>query len=447
MLLIHNARVWTNDGALIDDGFVAVKDGTIQRVGASSELTQEIRAQAEGNTVDAGGQLLMPGLVNAHTHLYSALARGMAISGIEPYSFRDILEQLWWRLDRALDAESIYASGLVGAAELLKSGVTTLVDHHASPNAIPGSLRQLQRAVVDELGMRACLCYEITNRNGDKGAEAGIRENLDYFDQVRASANDRLGAVVGLHASFTVSDPTFRKLFDAMGEREVGYHIHGSEGPEDPIDATAKYKKRTIERLADLGILGPKTVVAHGVHLSEPEKDLLAEHDCILSHQPQSNMNNAVGAADVVGMLERGVLVGLGNDGFGSNLLDDFKTAFLLQKHASGDPKTLDMGQIHRIFFHNNYEITRRLFGVHIGKVKPEYAADLILVDYDPPTPLSDDNMVGHLIFGLCSRFDVTGAFVRGTQVMRDREVLGVDLERAYAHAREQAAALWGRIE
>jgi len=447
MLLIHNARVWTNDGALIDDGFVAVKDGVIEQVGASSELTQEMRAKAERNTVDASRQLLMPGLVNAHTHLYSALARGMAIPGIEPYSFRDILEQLWWRLDRALDAESIYASGLVGAAELLKSGVTTLVDHHASPNAIPGSLRQLQRAVVDELGMRACLCYEITDRNGDQGAEAGIRENLDYFDQVRASDDDRLGAVVGLHASFTVSDPTFRKLFDAIGEREVGYHIHGSEGPEDPVDATAKYKKRTIQRLVDLGILGPKTIVAHGVHLSEPEKDLLAEHDCVVSHQPQSNMNNAVGTADVVGMLERGVLVGLGNDGFGANLLDDFKAAFLLQKHASGDPKKLDMGQIHRIFFRNNYEITRRLFGANIGRVVPGHAADLILVDYDPPTPLSDDNVVGHLIFGLCSRFDVTGAFVRGTQVMKDREILGVDLERAYARAREQAAALWDRIE
>ena len=444
MLLIKNARIWTNDGRLIERGFVSVKNGVIEAVGPLTQLDEKTVRRAE--TFDARGQLLMPGLVNAHTHLYSYLARGMALSGVEPYSFRDILEQIWWRLDKALDAQSTYYSGLVGAAEMLKSGVTTLIDHHASPGAIGGSLRQLQRAVVDELGLRACLCYEITDRNGAKGSQAGIRENLEYFDHVVKTKDDRLGAVVGLHASFTVSDKTFRKLSDAIERRQVGYHIHGAEGPEDPVDAAANYKKRTIVRLRDLGILGEKTIVAHGIHLSEPEKDLLAEHDCIVAHQPQSNMNNAVGSADVLGLLARKVLVGLGNDGFGSNLLDDLKAAYLLQKHAHGDPKALGMGQAHQIFFDNNYRIAKRFFGAKLGKVSPGYQADLILVEYDPPTPLHASNVMGHFLFGLCSRFDVVSAFVKGKLVMQDRQVLGVDLERAYANARQQAKALWKRI-
>lgn len=444
MLWIKNARIWTNDGGLIEHGFVCMKDGVIEDVGPMARLDK--RAIEDGEAFDARGQLLMPGLVNAHTHLYSYLARGMALSGVEPYSFRDILEQIWWRLDKALDAQSVYYSGLVGAAEMLKSGVTTLIDHHASPCAIAGSLEQLQQAVVEELGIRACLCYEITDRNGARGAQAGIRENLAYFDQVMKSRDDRLSAVVGLHASFTVSDKTFQKLFDAIGKRQVGYHIHGAEGPEDPVDATANHKKRTILRLRDLGILGPHTIVAHGIHLSEPEKDLLAEHDCIVAHQPQSNMNNAVGTADVLGLLARNVLVGLGNDGFGSNLLDDLKAAYLLQKHAHGDPKALDMGQAHQVFFDNNYRIAERFFGAKLGKVSPGYQADLILVAYEPPTPLQADNVMGHFLFGLCSRFDVTAAFVKGKLVMQDRQVLGVDLARAYANARQQAKALWKRI-
>lgn len=444
-MFITNARIWTNAGEFIDQGFVHTEEGVIKNVGPMVELDERTLDKAE--VFDAREQLLMPGLVNAHTHLYSFLARGMALGGVEPYSFRDILEQIWWRLDKALDAQSTYYSGLVGAAEMLKSGVTTLIDHHASPNAIPGSLQQLQRAVVDELGLRTCLCYEISDRDGHKRAESGIRENLDYFDHVVQSGDDRVGAMVGLHASFTVSDATFGKLFSAMGERKIGYHIHGSEGPEDPIDATAKYKMRTLFRLKELGILGEKTIVAHGIHLSEPEKDLLALCDSIVSHQPQSNMNNAVGTADVLGLLERGVVVGLGNDGFGSNLLDDLKAVYLLQKHAHADPKVLDMDQAHRLFFQNNYAIAKRLLGVDLGQVKAGYQADLILVDYDPPTPLDAGNMMGHFIFGMCSRFDVTTAFVKGKLVMRERQVLGVDLQRAYANARQQAQAMWDRIQ
>ncbi|MFQ5795260.1 MAG: putative aminohydrolase SsnA [Candidatus Bipolaricaulia bacterium] len=442
-LLIQNALIWTNDGELIDDGFVIVRDDQIAEVGRMADAPEPSGFEEQ---LDADGNLILPGFVNTHTHLYSYLARGMALSGVEPYSFRDILEQIWWRLDKALDEESIYYSALVGGFEMLSNGVTTLIDHHASPYAIPGSLRQVKRAIVDYLGMRACLCYEISDRDGEERAEQGIRENLEYFDHVRTSNDDRLSALVGLHASFTISDETFQKLRQALEDQEVGYHIHGAEGVEDPVDATARYRMRTIERLHQLGILGERTIVAHGIHLSEPEKDLLAEADAILVHNPQSNMNNAVGVADILGLLNRDVLVGLGNDGFGSNLLDDLKAAYLIHKLAREDPKVLDMSQAKRIFFHNNYEIVRRLFGIDLGKIRPGYQADLILVDYTAPTPMYDDNFMGHLIFGLASRLNVRTVVINGQVVMRDGKMLGVDVNTAYQQAREVAERLWKRI-
>ncbi len=445
MLVIKNATIWTNDGRLIEDGIVVVRDDRIEKVGTAGELDGSTDRAAE--VLDASGNLVMPGFVNTHTHLYSYLARGMALEGVEPYSFREILEQIWWRLDKALDPESIYYSALVGGIEMLRSGVTTLIDHHASPYAARGSLRQIGRAIVDDLGMRASLCYEISDRDGAERARQGIEENLAFFDQARESKNDRLNALIGLHASFTLSDATFALIEDAVGERETGYHIHGAEGVEDPVDATARYRMRTIARLKALGILSRRTIVAHGVHLSDPEKDLLAEADAILVHNPQSNMNNAVGVADIPGLLDRGVLVGLGNDGFGSNMLDDVKAMYLMHKLAKSDPKVLGMDQAHRIFFQNNYAIVERLFGIAVGKLKPGYKADLIIVRYTPPTPLGDDNFMGHLIFGLASRLDVLTAIVDGQIVLKDRKVQGVDERESYREARVVAKKLWGRIE
>ncbi len=441
-MLIQNARIWTNDGTLIDSGYVQIQDGIIEAVGSMTDLNV-----SDENIFDAKGQLLMPGFVNAHTHLYSYLARGMAIDGIEPYSFYDILAQIWWRLDKALDGPSNYYSGLVGAAEMLKSGITTLIDHHASPNAISGSLNQLKKAVVDDVGLRACLCYEITDRDGLEQADQGIQENLEFFDQVENSDDDRVGALIGLHASFTVSDRTFEKLLSDVGSRNVGYHIHVAEGQEDGVDANISHKKRTVFRLKDLGILNDRSILAHCIHLSEPEKDIVAEHNSIVSNQPQSNMNNAVGMTDLVGLLNRDILVGFGNDGFGSNLLDDLKVAYLVQKHTSNDPKTFDMGQAHQMFFENNYAVAKRLLGVDLGKVKAGYQGDLILVNYDPPTPLVADSMIGHLIFGMCSQIDVTHAWVKGDMVLKDREVQGINLSESYENARQEAGKLWSRIE
>ena len=398
-ILIENARIWTNDGelGLIENGFVLLQDNLIAQVGRMEELPQDL---AEGTQIIAGhGRLLLPGLVCAHTHLYSALARGMALSGVAPQSFGDILAQIWWRLDKALDKESIYYSALIGGLEFIRNGVTTVIDHHASPNAIRGSLAEIKKALVGELGLRSCLCYEISDRDGPERAAEGIAENIEFLDN---TAQEELArGLIGLHASFTLSDDTFARLHRALGGREVGFHIHLAEGPEDQEDSLAQYGKRVTARLADLGILGPRTILAHGIHLDEQELELIARADAILVHNPQSNMNNAVGIADIPSMLRKGILVGLGNDGFGYEMLSDLRAMFLVHKLVQGDSKAMSLEQVYKIFFQNNYEIVRRLFGVKLGSIRPGYRADLILVDYKAPTPLDTTNFMGHLLFGL----------------------------------------------
>ncbi|MFQ6090614.1 MAG: amidohydrolase family protein, partial [Candidatus Bipolaricaulia bacterium] len=339
-----------------------------------------------------------------------------------------------------------YYSALVGGMGFIKNGVTTIIDHHASPYSIRGSLKTIKRAIVDELGLRGCLCYEISDRDGQERAEEGIAENIEFFDHASAAPNGLLSGLIGLHASFTISDATFMRLQKELGYREAGFHIHLAEGPEDREDSLKNYGKRVVEQLRDLGILSSRTILAHGIHLNEEEKEILAEEDAILVHNPQSNMNNAVGIADIQGMLNRNILVGLGNDGFGFEMLSDLRAMFLVHKLVNSDPQAMGLDQVYQVFFENNYAIVKRLFGVDVGKIKPGYKADLIAVNYLPPTPLNEGNFMGHMIFGLAGSLDVVTTIVNGRVLMRDRRILGVDEGAAYEEAREVAQSLWGRI-
>lgn len=448
-ILIKNAQIWTNGDELIENGFVLIEGDKIAKVGGMGECPEAKPPKAKGGgieAIDAEGRLLLPGFVCAHTHLYSALARGLALPGVSPKRFGEILEQFWWRLDKALEPESIYYSALIGGLGFIKGGVTTIIDHHASPNSIRGSLKAIKRAVVDELGLRASLCYEISDRDGQRPALEGITENLEFLDFAQAEGDDRVSALIGLHASFTLSDETLERLKGELGDREAGFHIHLAEGPEDQEDSLKKYRKRVTERLEDLGILNAKTVLAHGVHLDEDEKGILAEAGAILVHNPQSNMNNAVGVADILGMMKRGILVGLGNDGFGCEMLSDLRAMTLVHKLASRDPKALGLDLARKIFFANNYTIVKRLFGIDVGRIRPGYQADLILVDYLPPTPMDEGNFMGHLIFGLAGSLHVLTMIVDGEIVMRDRQVLGLEEEAVYREARGVAERLWKRI-
>jgi putative selenium metabolism protein SsnA len=442
--LIEGATVWDGAGRLVEDGTILIEGGTIEavldRAGRSG-----LRLPSQVERVDASGRLAIPGLINAHAHLYSSLARGMSVPGFSPTSFAGILEGLWWKLDKALDSESIRASALVGAMEAARSGVTTLVDHHASPRAVPGSLRLLEEAVCDEVGLRGSFAYEVSDRDGPEIASQGIEENASFLSGHR-NGDGRVSGLFGLHASFTLSDGTLRRVAERLPEK-VGVHIHVAEGPEDEADAERTHGMRVIERLDRFGLLRPSSVLAHCLHLDEAEKDLVAERGAIVVTNPRSNMNNAVGAFDLPGFLGRGVLTGLGTDGLGANLLTELFTASILEKHERADPRAGGFDALYRILFRNNPAIVERVLGIRVGEIAAGAPADLALLDYAPPTPLVAENVLGHLLFGIAVHdLHVSHLFVGGRPVLRDGRFLDLDQEAIYAHARDAAQKLWRRL-
>lgn len=399
--------------------------------------------------LDARGKLVMPGNICAHTHFYGAFARGMALPpGPPPKNFPEILQKLWWRLDRALTLEDCKYSALVCLVDAIRHGTTTLIDHHASPNAIDGSLDVIADAVAQS-GLRACLCYEVTDRNGEEGARAGIRENVRFIKRVgrwqEAGGGERIAATFGLHASFTVSDKTLEKCLAELDGLDAGFHVHVAEDVADEDDALEKYGLRVAERLHARGILGAKTIAAHCVHVDVSEINLLKQTDTKVSHQPRSNMNNAVGVADVVGLMRYGVTVGLGNDGFSNNMFAEMKTAYLLPKTQRHDPRVLGADQVLQMAYANNAKICTNFWDAPLGELSVGAYADIILLDYVPFTEMNADNFPWHVIFGVDGSH-VTHTICNGKLLMKDRELLTLDEEAIAARARELARAVWERV-
>lgn len=445
-ILLHRGIIWTNDGELIPDGSVLIRDGKVSKVFSDPKKADVINAKSVRD-FNCYGKLIIPGLVNLHTHLYSSLARALVLPGYSPASFSDVLEGLWWSWDRGLTEEAIRVSALVGGIEQLKHGVTTMFDHHSSPNVIEGSLSGLKRQICDKLGMRGCFCFEVSDRNGSERCERGIEENADWLTEVARDHSPFTSGAFGLHASFTLSDETLNKIRSVVDDEGVGYHIHFAEGRVDQRDCLDRYGMRVGERLDREGLLNPKTLLIHGVHLSSREMNIVAQQESTVVHCPQSNMNNAVGVADVEGMVDRGITVGLGNDGFGSNFLQEMKEAFLLHKIHRNDPTVMSSEQVGKILFRNNYRVAEKFFDVKLGKISPGYEADIAVIDYNQPTPLSKENFYSHLIFGLAAgSLDVCHLFVQGKVVIEDSTVVGVDERKIYQLSRELAKDLWGKM-
>ncbi len=443
-VLITHARLATlgESPELIEDGALLIAGPRIARIGPSAAL--EAACPAE-EVWDARGQLVLPAAICAHTHFYGAFARGWAVPGEPVATFPDILERLWWRLDRALSLEDVRYSALVCLAEAIRHGTTTLFDHHASPNAIEGSLDVIAQA-VREAGLRACLCYEVTDRDGPARARAGIAENLRFAQALATSPpGDRqsVAASFGLHASLTLSDETLADCVSAA--RGSGFHLHVAESPDEQVEALRRYGCRVVERLARAGILGPRTIAAHAVHVEPSEIALLAESGTWVTHQPRSNLNNGVGVAPVEALLGAGVRVGLGNDGFSNDMLAEMRVAYLVQKGWQRDPRALPGGEVLRMAYARNAELARAFWpDAPLGELRPGASADLVFYDYHPTTPLSAANLAYHLLFGL-SAAHCTATVCAGRVLMRDRQLLTLDEERITRRSRELAAALWRR--
>ena len=439
MLLIGPGTVITRDPAhpFIENGAVLTKDTKIEAVGDYEELAKKY---PDAQRVSSQGRLIMPGFINAHHHIYSAFSRGLSLSNYNPSGFLEILEGMWWRIDNALNLDDSRASARAVYLSCLRNGVTTVIDHHASYKETTGSLEAIAEESL-RYGIRSCLCYEISDRNGEEEAQRAIDENF-RFARFAKKDPEHLAGLIGLHASFTLSDRTLEKIAQENTEG-FGYHAHVAEGTLDQERSLAEHGMRVVPCLMQYDILNERSVAGHCIHVDEKEKDLLAETGVGVVHNPQSNMGNAVGAPDILGFMNRGITVGLGTDGFTSDMLESLKFANLLIKHREQDATV--GGNISDLLYKGNPALAARIFPQPLGILKEGAAADVIVLDYDEITPLNGDNINGHLLFGM-NGLNVVTTVSDGVVRMKDREILGLDVEKEVAVIRAQAKDFAPRV-
>lgn len=442
ILLVGNGRLVTRDPSFpfLENGCVVILDGRVIEIGPTSSILAAYPAE---RFIDASGGLIMPGLINAHTHLYSTFARGMALKDPAPNNFLQILERLWWRLDKVLTLDDVYLSAAVAMIDCIRNGTTTIFDHHASPGAVDGSLFRIAD-VARLTGLRSCLCYEVSDRDGAEIALQGIEENRAFLATCQQSGSSLLRGLFGLHASFTLSDETLALCSSAAAEFDAGFHVHVAEAASDVAQCLQEYGKRIVERFYERGILSNKTIAAHCVHIDDHEIGLLQNSGTNVVHNPESNMGNAVGCAPVLKMIERGLHVGLGSDGYTSDMFESLKVANLLHKHQTGQPAAA-WAEPPAMLFNRNAELATTTFGNTFGQLTPGACADIIIVDYAPPTPFTASNLESHILFGVSGR-SVRTSIIGGRVVMLDHVLPGIDEEAILAKAREAATRLWQRF-
>ena len=393
--------------------------------------------------IDAHGKVVLPGFINAHMHFYSTMVRGLG-KAAPSKDFQEVLENLWWRLDKKLTLDDCYYSAMLPLIDAIKHGTTTIIDHHASPFAVTGSLDVIAKA-VKQSGLRASLCYELSDRDGEKIAQEGIDENVAFIKRCQKEDDDQLRALFGLHASFTISDRTLEIASEAGRRLGAGFHVHTAEAKSDQDYTEKNFGMRVVERFHKYGILGTKTIAAHCVHVNEKEMELLAETGTAVAHNPQSNMNNAVGIADIIALAQKGVLVGLGTDAMTVNMLEELRVALWAQHLSHGNPACGFMEALSTLAF-NNAKIANRYWDGKLGALREGNFADIVLVDYFPPTPFDENTFLGHLCFGI-SQSAVDTTIASGTVLMEKRKLrITLDEERIAARSLELSKKLWDRF-
>ena len=439
-VLVGNGKVVTRDVGrpYLEEGCLYLEGGLIKEIGATAALRGRY---PQADWLDAKGRVIMPGLINTHHHIYSAFARGLSIGGYAPKNFNDILEGMWWKIDRLLTLEDCRYSAYATYLDCVRCGVTTVFDHHASYGAIEGSLSAIA-GVAKDLGIRTCLCYEVSDRDGEAKRMEAIMENAGFIRACEEDDSDMLYGMMGLHAAFTLSDETLKICAENRGG--AGYHIHVAEAVSDVQYSMEIYGKPVVKRLYDLGVLGPKTLAVHCVHIDEEEMALLKETDTMVVHNPESNMGNAVGCEPMLRIFDKGILLGLGTDGYTSDMIESYKVANILHKHQLGDPAAA-WTEVPAMLFENNAKIANRYFKKPLGVLKEGAAADVIVCGYDPLTPMDGGNVNSHILFGM-NGYSVTDVVIDGKIRMRGRQIIGADEEALMAESRRLAAGLWKRI-
>ena len=442
MYILANGKLITRSQSLpyLPDGGVVIDGTKIKEVGKTADLKKKY---PDAEFIDAKGGVIMPAFINAHTHIYSALARGLSIKGNNPTNFFEVLDGTWWAIDRRLTLAGTKASADALYIDCIKQGVTTIFDHHASFCEIPGSLFQIAES-AKRFGIRSCLCYEVSDRDGEEKSIQAVKENADFITYCEEHPDDMLKAMFGGHALFTISDKTFDRM-NAANNGRVGYHIHVSEGMNDVYDSLQNYGRRPVQRLHDHGILGPKTILGHCIHVNSAEIELIKNTDTMVVNNPESNMGNAVGTCPVLPLYKNGILLGMGTDAYTNDMLESLKVALCAQRQNACLPN-VGWCEVTDMLFKNNAKIGGRYFDAKLGVLEAGAAADVIVMDYKPYTPFSDANIDGHMIFGMTGRQCQT-TIANGKLLMKDRELIGIDEEAENAHILEEAKKLWRSLD
>lgn len=441
-MILKNGRVITQDKdrPYIEDGAVVIEGNKIIAVDTTENILAKYK---EEDIIDVDGKVIMPGFINTHHHIYSAFARGMASSGKPNENFLEILENLWWKIDKKLSLVDLKYSAYTTYIDCIKKGVTTVFDHNASPFAVTGSLDSIADAAKD-LGLRTCLCYEVSDRDGEKIAQEGIDENINFIKKYNTDEQNMIKGMFGLHASFTLSDETLRKCDEELKGLNAGYHVHVAEGIDDLEQCLEKYGKRVVERLRDMDILGDKTIAVHCIHVTDDELNILRDTNTMVVHNPESNMGNAVGCQPFLELHQKGITIGLGTDGYTSDMTESMKVANIIHKHVKQNP-SVAWGEVPVSMFENNRKIAQKYFSGDLGILRAGALADVIVVDYDPLTPMNENNINSHILFGFTGK-DVVTTIIDGKVIMQDRKLVGINEKEIFKTSREVAKKLWDRM-
>ncbi len=430
-IVLENALLADFDPIHVELGGLRIENNLITERGnsVSRETTDEV--------VDCGGAIVLPGLVNGHTHLYSALAVGMPPPEKPPQNFVENLEFVWWRLDRAHDAESIETSARVGALDALRCGTTTLFDHHASPSCIEGSLDLIEQGIAD-VGLRGILCYETTDRHGPDGRARGLEENRRYLEKRVQTYSPHFAGMVGAHASFTLEDQTLEELARLAADFDTGVHMHVAEDACDEEDCQEKYQTFLMDRLVGAKLLRRQSVLVHGTHFDPEAIRRVREAGATIVHCPRSNMNNGVGTAP---MAAYNCPIMLGTDGHSSDMFLEAKVAWL----AARQDRALIPPSAVVVRLAQAARRASEALEIMIGRLEPDAVADVVITDYRPTTPLADGNLAAHFLGALGAQH-VRDVIANGQWVLRDRVVESCDAARVRSSAAEVAAKLWSRM-
>jgi 5-methylthioadenosine/S-adenosylhomocysteine deaminase len=436
-LLIENGLIVTGDerGVIYEKGHISVSDGIITSIGPSN-----LSGKAD-HVIDATGCVIIPGLITAHTHLYGILLRGASLSIEPPTDFAQVLQRVWWPVDEALRVEDAYASALSASADMLRNGSTLYADTYSGPNSIEGSLKSIARG-TKEVGMRGIIAFEMTERNNPEEAERGLSENIEFIKSLKHDS--LVSGMMSIHASFTVGDEIVIKTVREAKKLDVPITVHTSEGLVDLYHNLERSGERTVERLDRLGVLGPKTVLAHCVHVNDHEMDLIADTRTSVAHNPMSNMLNAVGVSPVPSMLKRGISVGIGNDGWIYDPFENMRCTLIAHRLASGNPSAISPEQVFRMATLDGarcYNLEDRLGSLEKGK-----HADIVVLDGSKvPTPLTKESVIGHIL-NTFSGSNVRDVFVDGVRTVENGKLVLTSNEHVADVSRKSALGLWTRL-